>query len=92
MKINKLLSWVTEKLIAPTKVTGCPRSKHIKFGGTELGYGANGLLVGNVFSVSISGDDVTFREECDGHNYIVVTKAEAIELLSDSIVWIKAHE
>lgn len=65
--------------------------KYFSTGRTGNGYGNYGITLDDkVFSISKSGNNIVFREECDGYFFVQYSKSEAIELLQEAIDWIES--
>lgn len=64
--------------------------KIIKIGAVDNGFGAQGLVLGDVFSIEKTGDDqYTLREECDGWYTEELTKKELLLMLDEIKNWIE---
>lgn len=65
------------------------KNKFLRISNTNSGYGPKGVILSDVFSVEVHGDQVTFLEECDGCFSKEMTRAEAIDVLLNIIKYVK---
>lgn len=62
--------------------------KYFKKGTTRRGYGLEGIILENIFSLVKHDGDIVITEECDGHFSKALKPEETVKLFKEAIKWV----